>query len=92
MQPPQVRPRLGAQLLDELFPGVLVVPQCVGPAATEIQREHELTRNALIQRIPHRAGGQVRQQIGEPTTAHRDISAMEFGGQPVSNQGRRARG
>jgi hypothetical protein len=47
----QCRAGVGTQFLGEVMPELLVVPQGVGLAAGPVQREHQWSGGAFVQRL-----------------------------------------
>ncbi len=62
--------------------------QGVGPPAAAVQGQHELPRQALVQRVPLGACGEFGEQLGVPAEPQPDVGEVEFGRVPLPVPGR----
>src|SRR5262245_34820170 len=75
----QLTAGLETQLFDEYLPRVLICSKCVGLSTGAVQREHELTPEALAVRIACDECFELRQQLDVPTQRELRLDAV-FGG------------
>ncbi|OMI36250.1 hypothetical protein SPAR_27166 [Streptomyces sparsogenes DSM 40356] len=83
MEPAQRGAGVGAQLVGQPPPDVLVPIQRVRDPPAAVQGGDELAHHPLVQRMPLRPSGQLGQQLGVVAVAQPDVGEAQLGGEPL---------